>query len=185
MSLPEPLQRNLLDLARESIRYGLKEGQHLPIHPQTWPPELREIRATFVTLSKNGTLRGCIGSLHASRPLVEDVARNAFHAAFEDPRFPPLEPEEIAHLDVHISILTPPEPLPCSSEVDLLQKLRPGVDGLILEEGERRATFLPAVWEDLTDPKDFVRHLKMKAGLPTGYWSGTLKAYRYTAESVP
>lgn len=141
------------------------------------------MRATFVTLEIGGALRGCIGVLEAIRPLVVDVARNAFAAAFEDPRFPRLTRAELPRLDIHISVLTPPEPMHFDSEADLLRQIRPGIDGLILEDRGRRGTFLPSVWEQLPKPDEFFEHLRHKAGLPGGYWSETLIVSRYTTES--
>jgi AmmeMemoRadiSam system protein A len=128
-------------------------------------------------------LRGCIGHLEATLPLVEDVAENAFSAAFRDPRFPALRDTEYAALELHISVLTPAEPLDCNSESDLLRQMRPYQDGLILAEGLRRGTFLPSVWEQLPEPREFLRHLKRKAGLPDDYWSPSLQIYRYETES--
>jgi|OpeIllAssembly_1097287.scaffolds.fasta_scaffold180978_2 AmmeMemoRadiSam system protein A len=180
-TLGEAERRALLDLARASIRHGLAEHGPQPVDPLDYPPALREPRAAFVTLNRNGQLRGCIGHLEACQALVQDVAENAFSAAFRDPRFPPLRDEEIEGLEVHISILSPPEPLSVTSEADLLQQMRPGIDGLILEEGPHRGTFLPAVWESLPDPKRFLLHLKQKAGLPPAYWSDTIRVSRYTA----
>ena len=148
-------------------------------------PELKEERATFVTLTIGGALRGCIGMLEACRPLVEDVAENACAAAFDDPRFEPLSKEEFDELDIHISVLSPPEEMTFVSEKDLLERVRPGVDGLILQEGGRRGTFLPSVWEELPDKELFLMHLKMKAGLPNTYWSDSLRVFRYTAEYFP
>ena len=147
--------------------------------------ELREKRATFVTLTMDGALRGCIGMLEACRPLAEDVAANACAAAFEDPRFEPLSIEEFETVEIHISVLSPPEEIFFSSEAGLLEQIRPGVDGLILQEGGRRGTFLPSVWEELPDRELFWDHLKMKAGLPARYWSETLRVFRYTAEYFP
>ena len=181
MHSPEE-RRILLDVAAASIRHGLETGRPLPIRLEDYPESLREPGAAFVTLNIAGQLRGCIGSLEARRPLVEDVAENAFAAAFRDPRFPPLRPEEYPRLEYHISILNPPEPMTVTSEADLLQQLRPGVDGLVLIEGTRRATFLPSVWEQLPDPRQFLAHLKMKAGLPADYWSDSLRFERYTVE---
>lgn len=177
-------QSLILDLARESIRYGLRHGRPPVIDLEPLPPALQAIRPTFVTLQKNGQLRGCIGSLEARRPLAEDVIVNAFAAAFQDPRFPPLREEELENLEIHISILSPLEEVSVQSESDLLSQLRPGIDGLVLEEGPHRATFLPAVWESLPDPKDFLEHLKLKAGLPGDYWSDNLRVYRYTTLSL-
>jgi len=173
----------LLQTAADSIRYGLHHGQALAVQATDYPAELQAVRATFVTLTHLHHLRGCIGMLEARRPLVEDVAENAFAAAFRDPRFPPLEESELWGLDVHISILTPAEAMSFTSEEDLVAQLRPGVDGLILHEHGRRGTYLPSVWESLPKPRDFLDHLKQKAGLPTDYWSDTLSVERYTTES--
>ncbi len=174
----------LLKIARQSIRYGLEHGKPLPIQCQDHDPELQQIGASFVTLQKQGALRGCIGSLEAREPLVEDVARNAFNAAFRDPRFPPVSESELPLLDIHISILSTPEPVDFSSEADLISQLRPFVDGLVLSDGFHRGTFLPSVWEQLPEPEQFLQHLKVKAGLPPDYWSNTLKVERYTVESL-
>ena len=114
--------------------------------------------------------------------LAKDVAENAVAAAFHDPRFEPLSIEEAEKLEIHISVLSPPEELNFSSEADLLEQIRPGVDGLILQAGGRRGTFLPSVWEELPEKEMFLMYLKMKAGLPTDYWSDSLRVFRYTAE---
>jgi len=186
--LPEPLtteqRRTLLELARASIAYGLEHGRPLPVRTDDYEPALRPVRATFVTLDIAHQLRGCIGSLEAHIPLVEDVALHAFDAAFRDPRFPPVSREEAARLGVHISILSPNEPIEFSDEADLLRQLRPGVDGLVIAQGRRRATFLPSVWESLPDAVGFVAHLKQKAGIPPGPAQEPLRAWRYTAENI-
>jgi AmmeMemoRadiSam system protein A len=182
MSLTKPLREQLLDLAKLSIRNGLRTGKPLAIDPADFPSELAESRATFVTLHKNRQLRGCIGMLKASRPLAVDVCENAFAAAFKDPRFPPLEESEFTELEIHISILTPAEPLSFESEQDLLAQLQPGIDGLVLEEGNLRSTFLPSVWQSLPKPRDFLRQLKLKAGLPPDYWSDRVRVSRYRTE---
>lgn len=182
--MPEPLhEEKLLALAEASIRHGIDYGRPLPLTLSDYPPPLREPGACFVTLNRNGQLRGCIGSLSPHRPLAEDVAENAYAAAFSDPRFPSLREEELAGLAIHLSILSPAEPMEFASEEDLLGQLRPGVDGLILEEGLRRGTFLPSVWEQLPNPALFLRHLKQKAGLPPDYWSDSLQVSRYTTRS--
>jgi AmmeMemoRadiSam system protein A len=173
----------LLATARESIAHGLRTGRPLPVEVERYDPKLRVERATFVTLNKSGELRGCIGHLEAIQPLIADVAENAFNAAFRDPRFQPVSATEFDDLEIHISVLSPPEPLIFTSEADLLNQIHPGIDGLILEEGIYRGTFLPSVWEQLPDPVQFLAHLKLKAGLPPNYWSDTLKVYRYTTES--
>lgn len=173
----------LLEVARASITAWLSGRRELPLDVAAFALELQEERATFVTLRIEGDLRGCMGSLTAKHPLVGDVARNARSAAFRDPRFAPLQHPELERISVHVSVLNPPEPICCSSEMELLERIRPGVDGLILCEGEFRSTLLPAVWEYLDDPRVFIRHLKQKAGLPSGYWSETLRVARYTTES--
>lgn len=177
-------RRQLLDLARESIRHGLRHQDQAPIDVAIFPTGLQAPGASFVTLKSAGELRGCIGSILAARPLALDVTANAHAAAFRDPRFPPLALAEFAELTIHISLLSPLEQLQFASEEDLLMQLRPGVDGVMIEQDARYGTFLPAVWETLPDPSEFLRHLKLKVGLPPGYWSLTLKAYRYTVESI-
>jgi len=172
----------LLDVARASIQHGLRHRQALEVNPGDYPESLRSLRATFVTLEKGGQLRGCIGALTAYQPLVQDVAVHAYAAAFEDPRFPELRMEEFSALEVHISVLSPPEPLHFGSEDELLAQLRPGVDGLILQFRHHRGTFLPSVWEHLADPYVFLAQLKQKAGLPLDFWSPELQVERYTTE---
>jgi AmmeMemoRadiSam system protein A len=172
----------LTALARASIEYGLRSGKPLPVQSDDYPESMRNPGAAFVTLKRDGELRGCIGSITAARPLVEDVAHNAFAAAFQDPRFPPLQDVEFPDLEIHISVLTPARPMEFTSETDLLRQLRPGVDGLILGDGYRRGTFLPSVWESLPDPRDFLANLKLKAGLPRDYWSDSIEVQRYETE---
>ena len=176
-------RQTLLQIARESIAQGLAEGSPLSVVAGNYPAELQAVRACFVTPNERGALRGCIGHLEASLPLVEDVAENAYSAAFRDPRFPPLAPHELAELEIHISVLTPSQPISFTSEADLIGQLRPYVDGLILIDGLHRGTFLPSVWEQLPVPAQFLRHLKLKAGLDTDYWSDHIQVYRYETES--
>lgn len=185
MSLSKAQQQQLLELAKASIRHGLQTGLPLAIDLNAYPVVLREPRATFVTLNSQQQLRGCIGMLQALRPLAQDIVENAFAAAFRDPRFPPLTAEEFDSLDIHLSILSPAEPISFVSEHDLIEQLRPGIDGLILQEGRRRGTFLPSVWESLPKAEQFLRHLKQKAGLAPNYWSDSLSVYRYTTEVIP
>jgi hypothetical protein len=185
MPLVEADRTWLLRLARESIRHGLDHGRPQDVALEAAPPATRERRAAFVTLEEDGCLRGCIGSIEARCPLALDVAENAYAAAFEDPRFSPVRRDEVDRLDIHISVLTRPEPFPVADEADLLRRLRPGRDGLILGEGGRRATFLPAVWEDLPNPRDFVVHLKLKAGLSGDYWSDRMQVWRYETDYFP
>ena len=184
MSLNKEHQQRLLDLAKSSIQHGLQTGRPLKINLADFPAELTERCASFVTLQKHHQLRGCIGMLEAVRPLAEDIAENAFLAAFRDPRFPPLTDDEFCELEIHLSILTPAEPVAFTSEQDLISQLQPGIDGLILEEGRRRGTFLPSVWEQLPEPGQFLRHLKQKAGLAPDYWSENIKIYRYRTEMI-
>lgn len=179
-----PEQRSILkDIARASIKEGLNHGHPLHPDPLRYETALRELGACFVTLKHLGQLRGCIGSLEAYRPLVEDVADNAYAAAFRDPRFMPLTTAEFADLEIHLSILSPAEPMSFSDEQDLLAQIQPDIDGLVLEDRGHRGTFLPSVWESLQEKQDFWRHLKTKAGLPQDYWSNTLQVSRYTTES--
>lgn len=181
-ALSRPDRAALLDVARRSIRHGLEQGEALRVDPAFYPETLRPLRATFVTLELKGQLRGCIGALAAHQPLVSDVAEHAHAAAFDDPRFPPVTAREFPGLDLFISVLSPSEPLRFDSEESLLEQLRPGVDGLILQFRNHRATFLPAVWEHLSDPYVFLSQLKQKAGLPLNFWSPELRAERYTTE---
>jgi AmmeMemoRadiSam system protein A len=179
-----PDQRNtLLALARQSIAHGLDQSRALTVNPDDYEPALRARRAAFVTLHEQGQLRGCIGHLEAVQTLVQDVAENAFAAAFRDPRFPPLATTELDALAIEISVLTPAVPMEFSSEQDLIGQIRQGIDGLILEDGNARGTFLPSVWESLQEPAEFLRHLKRKAGLPANHWSENLRVSRYRTES--
>lgn len=135
--------------------------------------------ATFVTLMRDDALRGCIGSLESYRPLGTDVRENAVGAAFRDPRFPPLQVAELGSTSVEVSLLGPAEPMAVADEAELLARLRPGVDGVILEFEGRRATFLPQVWEALPDRRNFLAALKRKAGWPADFWSPRLNVHRY------
>jgi AmmeMemoRadiSam system protein A len=173
----------LHDIARQSIAHGLESGEPLQVDSDKLDAALRETRATFVTLNKHGRLRGCIGTLEPRRPLAQDVAYHAWAAAFNDTRFPPLQADELPHLNIHISILGTPQTMAFHSEQDLLQQLTPGIDGLILEHHDRRATFLPSVWESIQSRREFLQQLKRKAGLPADYWSDSIRIQRYQVES--
>lgn len=166
----------LLTLARGTIGEAFGEAP-LPLPPETW---LQEPGSTFVTLTSKGELRGCVGSLTAHKPLAEDVAFNARAAAFQDSRFSPLTRFEFPHIEIEVSLLSAPETIPFDSELHLLQQLRPQVDGVILEYGWWRSTFLPQVWEQLPEPSAFLANLKLKAGLPRDFWSNGLRFTRYT-----
>lgn len=180
--LSERNRQLLRDLAYDSIRHGLETGSALEVNAADYPEDLQAMRATFVTLHHNKQLRGCIGILKPVRPLAEDVAHNAWAAAFTDPRFAPLAAAELEDLDIHISILGTPEDMHFRSEQELLEQIRPGTDGLILEDGYRKGTFLPSVWESLPNAPEFLNHLKRKAGLPPNHWSDTVRVQRYTVE---
>jgi AmmeMemoRadiSam system protein A len=179
----EPQRAALLSVARASVQHGLKAGQPLLPDPAAFDPALAEPGACFLTLHSHGRLRGCIGSLEAHRPLLQDVAQNAFASAFRDPRFAPLDAAELDGLELSLSVLSAPQLMQFVSETDLKAQLRPAVDGLILQAGARRGTFLPAVWEALSERDDFLRHLKLKAGLDEDYWSDSVQIWRYTTES--
>ncbi len=174
---------DLLQLAMGSIQHGLTKGRALEVNTNDFPESIREQLACFVTLNRHSMLRGCIGHLEARQPLVKDVAENAFAAAFRDPRFPALSESELAGLEIHISILSPAHSMEFSSEQDLINQIRPGIDGLILDHHGRRGTFLPSVWESLPDAPSFLRHLKLKAGLGADFWSDDMRVLRYTTES--
>lgn len=177
-------REQILAVARRSIAQGLETGTPLRVDPREYPQKLQAQRACFVTLNRRGQLRGCIGHLEPVQTLIEDVAENAFAAAFRDPRFPPLRADETADLTLHISVLSEPEPIDFTDQQDLLRQIRSGVDGLILEGPlGHRGTFLPSVWEQLPDPAQFLAHLKLKAGLPADYWDGRIRIWRYTTES--
>lgn len=165
----------LLRLARAAI--GEKLGKPAPADVSH--EKLQEPGATFVTLTQQGQLRGCIGSLEAHRPLALDVRENALAAAFRDPRFSPLVVEEFEFTSVEVSLLTPAAPMAFRDEADFLAQLRPGVDGIVFQYGRHRSTFLPQVWESLPDPNMFMRQLKRKAGLPPNFWHETVTISRY------
>lgn len=173
----------LLETAAASIEHGLSTGRALPVNLQDFPQHLQVQRATFVTLQIETRLRGCMGVLAPSRPLIVDVAENAFAAAFRDPRFHKLTRTDAGRIDTHISVLSPPEPVYCLSESDLLRQVRPEIDGLILQYGHVQGTLLPSVWEDVSSAASFVRHLKLKAGLPEDLWAPQFRLFRYTTES--
>ncbi len=169
----------LLDLAWQSMRHGLRAGAPLAVDLEALPEALRKHGAAFVTLKRQGELRGCIGSAQAYRPLAADVADNAYGAAFRDPRFPALSADELDGLTLSVSVLTPPEMIPMADEGTLVQALRPGTDGLIIQSQRHRAVFLPAVWKELPDPRLFLAHLKSKAGLDADAPAPELKAWRF------
>jgi uncharacterized protein len=181
--LSAPLRRRLADVAWASIRHGLAHHRSVDLTSEAFPPRLLAHQSAFVTLHRGDTLRGCVGSIETYRPLVEDVAANAYAAAFEDPRFEAVRAEELLDLAVHIAVLSPTTVIAFTSEQDLCAKLRPGVDGIVIEQGERRATFLPAVWDSLPNPAEFLRELRRKAGIPPADRWLDLRVWRYTVDS--
>ncbi|MBL8450634.1 MAG: AmmeMemoRadiSam system protein A [Dechloromonas sp.] len=168
----------LLALARGAIAARLGT----PATPVADSPFLREPGASFVTLTCEGALRGCIGSLEAHRPLADDVRENALAAAFRDPRFAPLSAREWPAVRIEVSLLGPREPLAVSSEREAIAALAPGVDGVVLTAGTQRATFLPQVWEQLPDPAEFLARLRSKAGLGAAAWSADWQLERYRVQ---
>jgi len=170
--------RLLLRIARESVA----EALGLCAAGTYDEPWLHELGACFVTLLRRGDLRGCVGSVRAYRRLFDDVWSNARASAFHDSRFSPVARGELPEISVEVSLLSAPEPLCCDGEEEALRLLRPGVDGVILEAGSCRATFLPQVWDQLPEPRDFLAHLKRKAGLPLSFWSPEVQLYRYSVQ---
>lgn len=166
----------LLSIARAAISAAL----NVPMHADESAPWLTEPGACFVTLTQHGTLRGCIGTLAAHRPLLADIKGNAVSAALHDPRFMPLTASELADTSIEISLLSATRPLSFNDEADALSQLRPGVDGVIFQYGRYRSTFLPQVWEQLPRPHQFMAHLKRKAGLPDDFWDDAIRLSRYT-----
>jgi AmmeMemoRadiSam system protein A len=166
----------LLAIARAAISSALGK----PMQADESAPWLEAPGATFVTLTQQGELRGCIGSLEAHRPLLADVRANALAAALRDPRFHPLGADELDSTRVEVSLLSPLSPINFSSEQDALAQLRPNVDGIVFECGRYRSTFLPQVWEQLPQPTEFMAHLKHKAGLSPGFWDKDVRLFRYT-----
>jgi AmmeMemoRadiSam system protein A len=173
----------LLELARDSIARGVYRPAPEPLPEREWSSRLLAPTAAFVTLTLSGELRGCCGTTEPRCSLAAEVWRSAWLSAFADPRFPPLASEELASLQIAISMLTALEPIACTSEAELIESLVPGVDGLVLRCGVARATFLPAVWQSLQEPREFVRQLRRKAGLYGSLWPPGMAAFRYRAET--
>lgn len=178
----------LLQTAHDAILNRLNKldsiNTNINLNLKSYPEHLLQPHASFVTLHLNNQLRGCIGSLVAHQPLIIDVYENARKAAFQDPRFKPVTLQEYALLTLDISVLSTPKAMQFVSEADLLTKIRPGIDGLILYADGHRGTFLPSVWQQLPDPKQFLQHLKLKAGLPIDYWSDSVRIEYYTTELI-
>jgi MEMO1 family protein len=171
----------LVERARAALVREVETGEHDPLDDTEVPERLGLLGASFVTLRRTGRLTGCIGSLEASRPLWRDVVHNARAAAFEDPRFAPLTPEDMPDLGVKVSVLSATEPLPGERD-ELAAALRPGVDGVLIEAEGQRGTFLPSVWEAVPSTDRFLAALLTKAGLPDDEWPAGLRAARYTTD---
>lgn len=175
-------RRVLLEIARRSVHTAVVGDGAYEVDLVTVSVALRTNRASFVTIKQRRTLRGCIGTLEAYQALAADVAANAYRAATADFRFLPVDEAELGELSLEVSVLSDIEDLEVGSLEELLDRLRPGIDGLVLTEGERKATFLPAVWEQLPEPEEFVDHLYRKAMLTPGHWSAATRVARYTTE---
>ena len=176
--MPTDKGKILLPIARAAISCAL----NMPRAVDETAPWLAEPGACFVTLTQHGELRGCIGSLLAHRPLLDDVKSNAVSAALHDTRFMPLSAAELDITKIEVSLLSPPQSMTFRNEADALAQLHPDVDGVIFEYRNYRSTFLPQVWEQLPQPREFMAHLKYKAGLPVDFWSPEVKLSRYTVE---
>lgn len=184
MALEVEDRRTLLMLARSAIDRGVAGRPQAPRDSTAFSEALREKGACFVTLTISGALRGCIGSLEATRALALDVEEHALDAAVNDYRFPPVTPEEVPRLHIELSVLSAPIPLDYCSRDDLLRKLRPGIDGVILESGQRRATFLPQVWDKVPSTVEFLGLLCEKLGVRADAWQrGGLRVSTYQVES--
>lgn len=173
----------LLRIARRSIEHGLSAGELAALEGQDFPATLREPRSSFVTLMVEESLRGCCGTLEAPHPLIVDVWNNAYRSAFGDPRFNAIDEAELEVMTIEISVLDRLEPIAVSSEAELLAKLEPGRDGLLLRYRLHEATFLPVVWQTLPHKRAFVRQLKVKAGLAEDFWCSEVACFRYHTES--
>lgn len=183
IDLPRESRRRLLGIARRSIHCGLEDRRTLSVTPPESSDPLSAVHGVFVTLTQRANLRGCIGSLEGSAPLAQAVAEAAYSAAFRDPRFPALAASECARTRIEISVLSAMEPMAVDSRSHLLATLVPGRDGLVLEDGYHRSTFLPKVWEQLPEPEAFLGQLLLKAGLSPDHWSSSVQLMRYTTLS--
>ena len=173
----------LLLLARKAIQNRVENKSSIVINPDNYSSNLQKIRATFVTLTIDGRLRGCIGTLDAYQSLVEDVYEHAIAAAFDDYRFPAINKNELNKLKIEISVLSEPALLEYDDPIEITNKLRIGIDGVVITDGIRRATFLPQVWEKIPDVEDFMSQLCYKMGVPSEYWKeNQLKIYTYQVE---
>lgn len=188
LSLNEKLtdeQRAVLKtLAFESVRYTVCHNSLLPIAAEEFSERLQQPCATFVTLRSNGKIRASAGVTTPVRPLILDIVHNAHQVCFQDFQRTTVKESELAHLTIDLSLLSEPQELHFKSEIELLKKIKPGIDGLILEDQLAHATFLPAMWGHLQTTEEFLSHLKIKAGLPPDYWSPQLRVFRYSTTTV-
>jgi len=168
--LTQQEKQALLSIARLALENGVRGESLPPLDLNKFTPRLQADGTSFVTLTINGMLRGCIGSLEPNQSLAEDVREHAIAAALNDYRFPPVRISELSQIEIEVSRLTTPVSLEYDSPEDLLSRLRPGVDGVVIRDGMRRATFLPQVWEKLPDPAEFLDHLCAKMGATPGLW---------------
>ncbi|HEX5057033.1 MAG TPA: AmmeMemoRadiSam system protein A [Gammaproteobacteria bacterium] len=182
IKLSKQHKQELLDIAEQTLYYALESGRYITLTHRDFSVPLRIRGASFVTLYSQSQLRGCIGSLHPARPLLEDVAHNAYAAGFRDPRFDPITAAEFHDIQIEISILSPLQPISFASERELLEQIQPNTDGLLIQHGARKATFLPQVWESFPLKQDFLAQLKTKAGL-NGADCESMSCYRYTVDS--
>jgi AmmeMemoRadiSam system protein A len=184
ISLDKRHKQELLDIAEQTLYYALESGRYITLTHGDYSPGLRMHGASFVTLYSYQQLRGCIGSLRPARPLLEDVAHNAYAAAFRDPRFDPLTAAEFHGIQIEISVLSPLQAIAFRGERDLLEQLQPNTDGLYIQYGTLKATFLPKVWESYPRKQDFLAQLKHKAGLMGMDFRGdSMSCYRYTVDT--
>jgi AmmeMemoRadiSam system protein A len=182
--LTEDEGKHLLMVARNTIRNRLDNIEEPQIDWKDLPEKFQERLGTFVTITTGGNLRGCIGHIIPREALIEGIRENAINAAFRDPRFPPLTKDEFDNIEIEVSILTVPQELSYADATDLLKKLRPGVDGVIIKMGFHEATFLPQVWDQLPDKEEFLSHLCLKAGLSYDSWrKGKLQVSTYQVQA--
>jgi len=180
--LPLSIRQTLLHAARDAILDFLQDRMEQDRLLDKYPAILREARASFITLNLQGKLRGCIGSLVPHRPLIQDVRANARSAASKDPRFRPVSWGEYHELEIHVSILSPPQEIYCSGLDELASILKPGADGLIIQEEGRSATYLPSVWQQIPDAVRFIQQLRIKAGLDAYSWSEHTRVFNYSTD---
>ena len=180
----EKYGKDLFKIAQISLDEAVLHKRRFKPSRDDYPDILFNKGATFVTLEKDGELRGCIGSLLPAQAVADNVAQNAYAAAMEDSRFSPVKPEELGKIKISISLLTGFEAVNYKSEEDLVSQLVKGVDGVILRDGNRQGVFLPAVWKQLPDPQAFLNNLKIKAGMSPSYWSNRIKVYRFRVVEI-